>query len=128
MDLDRRPDARRARSRPALSGTPGIFALANEDRLRRLLTSVGFTVERIEDVPMRFVYRDVDDYVRRARDTGGLFATVWRAASDEEREAMRARLGTNSPPFAVDGGYELPASHRGRRQLSRHLALKSSQT
>jgi SAM-dependent methyltransferase len=89
-------------------GAPGIFALANEDRLRRLLTSVGFTVERIEDVPVHFVYRDVDDYVRRARDTGGLFATVWRAVSNEEHEAMKARLRDEFAPFAVDGGFELP--------------------
>ncbi len=89
-------------------GAPGIFALADEDRLRGLLESVGFRVERVEDVPVRFVYRDVDDYVRRARDTGGLFATVWRAVSDEEHEAMRARLGDEFAPFAVDGGYELP--------------------
>lgn len=89
-------------------GTPGIFALANEDRLRELLESVGFTVERVEDVPVRFVYRDVDDYVRRARDTGGLFATVWRAVSNEEHEAMKARLGDEFAPFAVEGGFELP--------------------
>ena len=89
-------------------GTPGIFALADEDRLRGLLESAGFTVERVEDVPVRFVYRDVDDYVRRARDTGGLFATVWRAVPDEEHEAMKARLGDEFAPFAVDGGYELP--------------------
>jgi SAM-dependent methyltransferase len=89
-------------------GAPGIFALANEDRLRRLLGSVGFTIERIEDVPVHFVYRGVDDYVRRAHDTGGLFATVWRAVSDEEHEAMRARLRDEFAAFAVDGGYELP--------------------
>ena len=89
-------------------GAPGIFALANEDRLRRLLASVGFTIERTEDVPVHFAYRDVDDYVRRARDTGGLFATVWRAVSDEEHEAMKARLRDEFAPFAVDGGYALP--------------------
>ncbi len=89
-------------------GAPGIFALANEERLRRLLESTGFTIDRIEDVPVRFAYRDVDDYVQRARDTGGLFASVWRAVSDEEHEAMKARLGDEFAPFAVDGGYELP--------------------
>jgi SAM-dependent methyltransferase len=89
-------------------GAPGIFALANEDRLRSLLESAGFTVERLEDVTVRFVYRDVDDYVRRARDTGGLFATVWRTVSAEEHDAMKARLGGDFAPYGVDGGYELP--------------------
>jgi SAM-dependent methyltransferase len=89
-------------------GAPGIFALADEDRLREVLETAGFTVERIGEVPVRFTYRSVDDYVRRAQDTGGLFATVWRAVSDEEHEGMKARLGEGFAPFAVAAGYELP--------------------
>jgi len=89
-------------------GAPGIFALANEERLRTLLDDAGFVVGRSEDVQVRFVYRDVDDYVRRARDTGGVFSTVWREVSDEEREAMKAHLVETFAPFAVEGGYELP--------------------
>lgn len=89
-------------------GAPGIFALANEQRLRALLGSAGFTIERSEDVPVFFQYRDVEDYVRRARDTGGLFSTVWSSVSDDERELMEARLADDFAPFAVDTGYELP--------------------
>ena len=84
-------------------GAPGIFALANEERLRELLEGAGFTVRRLDDVPVRFTYRDIDDYVSRARDTGGNFAAVWSAASADEREAMEAELETasaRSPPTA----------------------------
>lgn len=88
-------------------GTPGIFALASEERLRALLEEAGFAVERMDDVPVSFLYRDVDDYVRRARDTGGMFAMVWREASEDERGAMDGQLEEAFAPFAVDGGYEL---------------------
>jgi SAM-dependent methyltransferase len=89
-------------------GAPGIFALANEERLRGLLEGAGFTVERMEDVPVGFTYSDVDDYVDRAKDTGGGFATVWRQAPEGERAAITAQIAEAFAPYAVDGGYELP--------------------
>ena len=57
---------------------------------------------------MLLTYDDVDDYVTVARDTGGMFPRIWRDASDDEREAIKARLVEGFEPFAVDGGYELP--------------------
>ena len=89
-------------------GAPGIFALANDERLRDLLEGAGFAVERMEDVPVRFTYRDVDDYVVRATDMGGGFATVWRQAPQQERAAIKAQLAEAFAPYDVDGGYELP--------------------
>ena len=87
---------------------PGMFTFADEDRLQDLLESSGFSVGRMEDVYVNFVYRDVDDYVHRARETGGGFATGWGAASEDERDAIRAGLEEAFQPFAVDGRYELP--------------------
>ena len=55
-------------------GAPGMFVLASEERLRAVLEDAGFAVERMEDVPVLFVYRDVEDYVVRAKETGGGFA------------------------------------------------------
>ena len=89
-------------------GQPGIFALASEERLLSLLAGAGFTVERAEDVPVHFVYRDLDDYVARAHDTGGGFAKVWREAPEDERVAIKAQLAEAFAPYAVDGGYVLP--------------------
>jgi SAM-dependent methyltransferase len=89
-------------------GAPGIFALADEERLRLLLDDSGFDVMRTEDVPVRFVYRDVDDYVRRARDTGGVFSRVWAEVSAGEREELRAELASAFAPYEVSGRYELP--------------------
>jgi ubiquinone/menaquinone biosynthesis C-methylase UbiE len=89
-------------------GEPGIFALADDERLRALLEGAGFSIERMEDVPVAFVYRGIEDYVVRAQDTGGNFAKIWREAPEEEREAIKAELGWAFEPYAVDGDHELP--------------------
>jgi SAM-dependent methyltransferase len=93
---------------PPQPGEPGMFVLADERRLRGLLEGVGFTVERVEDVPVLFAYDDVEEYIASARETGGMFARIWNATSDEEHEAIKTGLVEGFVPFAGDGGYELP--------------------
>jgi SAM-dependent methyltransferase len=93
---------------PPERGAPGIFALANEERLRGLLEGSGFEVDRTEDVRVSFVYHGLDDYVSRARETGGVFARVWSEAPAVERVAISAELERAFSPYAVDGRYELP--------------------
>ena len=89
-------------------GAPGMFVLADEARLRQLLQGAGFDVERLEQVPVRFEFDDVDDYVVRTTDLGGMFSKIWGDASNEDRAAIRARLAEDFAPFAASGGYELP--------------------
>ena len=93
---------------PPEPGTPGMFTMASDERMRELLEGAGFAVERLEDVPVLFRYRNVDDYVGSAVDTGGMFARVWGDASEEERQAIKTQLADAFEPFAVDGGFELP--------------------
>ena len=89
-------------------GEPGMFVLADAERLRDLLEGAGFAVERMEDVPVLFVFADVDDYIAGSRETGGMFSRTWRDASDDAREAIRNLLTERFAPYATDGGYELP--------------------
>jgi ubiquinone/menaquinone biosynthesis C-methylase UbiE len=93
---------------PPEPGAPSMFSIATDERMRELLEGAGFDVERLEEVPVRFAYSDVDDYIASARDTGGMFATVWREASEEERGAIRTALGEAFASFAVAEGYEFP--------------------
>jgi ubiquinone/menaquinone biosynthesis C-methylase UbiE len=93
---------------PPEPGAPGPFALGSEERLRALLEEAGFTAVRIEEVPVRFAYRDIDDYMTYAADTGGPAALVLRALPEAERETLKTRLGAAFAPFGADGGYELP--------------------
>jgi hypothetical protein len=62
----------------------------------------------VDELPVLLSYRDVDEYMTGARDTGGMFARIWNATSDEEHEAIEAVIVAGFVPFAVDGGYELP--------------------
>jgi hypothetical protein len=85
-----------------------MFSMARDEVVRELLEGAGLTVLRIEEVPVRFVYESLDDYIARARDTAGTFARVWREVADRERADMESQLGDAFAPYAVDGGYELP--------------------
>jgi len=89
-------------------GAPGMFTMANEERTRQLLEAAGFSDVRMEEVPVGFTYRGLDEYVRRARDTGAVFSRVFAEADDDERAEMEAELESRFAPFAVSGGYEFP--------------------
>lgn len=87
---------------------PGIFSMGSEERTRALLESAGFADVRTEEIPVRFAFSDVDDYVRFATETAGPFAMVIRRLSESERQTIEVQLGEAFTPFAADGGYELP--------------------
>jgi SAM-dependent methyltransferase len=93
---------------PPEAGEPGMFVLADEKELRALLVDAGFANVEMDNVPVHNDYRDVDEYIRRTTEMGGMFSRGWAAASEDEREAMTGELRDAFEPFAVDGGYELP--------------------
>jgi ubiquinone/menaquinone biosynthesis C-methylase UbiE len=89
-------------------GAPGPFALASEQQTRALLEGSGFTAVRAEEVPVRFAFRDIDDYTTYATDTGGPAALVLRGLPEDERQALKTHLGAAFAPFGGDAGYEIP--------------------
>jgi ubiquinone/menaquinone biosynthesis C-methylase UbiE len=93
---------------PPEPGAPGPFAMASEEQARALLESAGLTAVRTVEVPVRFTFRDLEDYTTCATDTGGPAALVLRRLSEDERETLKTQLGAAFAPFAVDGGYEIP--------------------
>jgi len=93
---------------PPEPGAPGMFTMARDERVHELLEGAGLAVLRLEEVPVLFVYESLDEYIRRARDTGGNFAQVWREVQDTERTEMESQLAGKFEPYAVDGGYEFP--------------------
>ncbi len=93
---------------PPEPGAPGMFTMARDERIRELLENAGFTVLRLEEIPVRFTYPSLDEYIVRAQDTGGVFARVWRVLPDDERAEMESELADAFAPYEVDGGYEFP--------------------
>jgi SAM-dependent methyltransferase len=93
---------------PPDPSVPGVFYLGDAQLLRSMLEGAGFDNIDIEEVPVRFHFADVDDYVSMMSDTAGPIAMVIRSLPDDELEATKAQLGSAFASFATDGGYELP--------------------
>ena len=93
---------------PPKPGAPGPFAMASEKQARALLARAGFTAVRTEEVPVRFAFRDLDDYTTYATDTGGPAALVLRRLPEDVRAALKAQLGAAFAPFRAAVGYEIP--------------------
>ena len=93
---------------PNEPGAPGMFTMAADEIVDSLLEDASFTDVRIEDVPVRFAYDDIGEYVAAARDTGGAFSRAFSEASEVEQQAITQELVESFAPFATDGGYVLP--------------------
>jgi SAM-dependent methyltransferase len=93
---------------PPEPGAPGIFSMASEERTRGLLEGAGFTAVRAEEVPVRWVFRNLDEYESWVTEVAGAIAMVVRELSAGERDALKAQLTEAFVPFVADGGYELP--------------------
>jgi ubiquinone/menaquinone biosynthesis C-methylase UbiE len=93
---------------PPDPGAPSPFAMASEAQTRALLEGAGFTVVRTQEIPVRFTFRDIDDYMTYSTDTGGPAALVLRDLPEDERDALKSRLGAAFAPFGGDDGYALP--------------------
>jgi ubiquinone/menaquinone biosynthesis C-methylase UbiE len=87
---------------------PGPFSMADRDRTGAILEGVGFGTVRTEEIPVRFVFRDLADYLGHATDTAGPFAIVLRELSGADRKTLGAQLEEAFAPFLVDRGIELP--------------------
>jgi len=92
---------------PPEPGAPGMFVLADDERLRGVVEGAGFAIDRLEDVGADFRWDDVDDYVEVARETGGQFGKAWDGASAEEQAAMKAELEERFEPFRVGDGFAM---------------------
>jgi SAM-dependent methyltransferase len=93
---------------PPEPGAPGIFSMASEERTRALLEGAGFTAVRMQEVPVRWAFRNLDEYESWVTEVAGAFAMVVRGLPEDERKALRSQLTEAFTPFATNGGYELP--------------------
>jgi hypothetical protein len=93
---------------PPQPGGPDPFSLASEQGTRALLEAAGFTAVRTEEVPVRFAFSGVEDYLDYASDTAGPFALVLRGLSGPDRAALESRVEAAIAPFTADGRYALP--------------------
>jgi ubiquinone/menaquinone biosynthesis C-methylase UbiE len=92
------------------SGAPGILALGDRNRLRRLFTDAGFADPLIEEVAFAFRFAGVDDYWEFLNGAAGAIAMVLGGLNNEERRQIRAGIAERLDAFAGPQHIELPAT------------------
>lgn len=99
---------------PPEPGTPGIFALGDDSRIRALVQAAGFPEPLVEEVPFEFRYADFDDFWDAIVRLAGPLARVINAMPGAERSSVRAELAEKTSGFRrEDGSYVVPASSWG---------------
>ena len=93
---------------PPDPAAPGAFSMASEERMRRLLAGAGFTSIKVEDVPVSFEFRDIDDYEQWVIEVSGPFAAVVRDLDKPERVTVKAQLAEAFASFETAQGYRVP--------------------
>jgi ubiquinone/menaquinone biosynthesis C-methylase UbiE len=95
---------------PPHVGAPGILALADRDRLRRLFTGAGFADPAIEEVAFGFRFAGMDDYWEYLNGVAGAIAMVLTRLGEDERERIRGEIAEQLGAFGGSGEIELPAT------------------
>jgi SAM-dependent methyltransferase len=89
-------------------GDPGIFALADPERVRALLGDAGFGDPRLEEVQVSYRFAAFEDYWRFVSELAGGIALVLRTMAEKDRDAVRAQLERAISGFRSADGLELP--------------------
>jgi len=95
---------------PPEPGAPGIFAMADPELIRSLVSGAGFGEPEIEEIAFEFRYEDFDDFWDVLIRIAGPIARVLKSLPDDERQATRDAIEEAVAPFrAEDGSYSAPA-------------------
>jgi ubiquinone/menaquinone biosynthesis C-methylase UbiE len=95
---------------PPEPAAPGIFAMADPDRIRALVTGAGFSEPQLEEISFDFRYADFDDFWDVLVRLAGPLARALNALSEDERQATREAIEESILPHRnEDGSYSTPA-------------------
>ena len=98
---------------PANPTDPGIFAMADPERVRSLAQDAGFAEPRLDEVEVCWRFEDFDAYWRYVTELAGGIAMVLQAMPEADREAIRKLAANDASP-----GYW---SHPGASPLCRRI-------
>jgi len=91
-------------------GAPGIFALADPDRIRSLVEGAGFESPELEEIPFEFNYKDFDDLWDSLVRLAGPLARAIKTLDEDERRATREAIEASVAPYRNENGsYTSPA-------------------
>lgn len=88
---------------------PGLFSMADPERVMGLLRNAGFGQARVEEVPLTFLVPGADGYLEFLTDTAGPIAIALQGLSADQRAEVLADVEDSLARFAAAaGGYPLP--------------------
>jgi SAM-dependent methyltransferase len=93
---------------PEPAPAPGPFSMASAERLEGLLRDAGFAEVRTQEVPVRLVVPNVDEYLSAIADTAGPIGLALRDLAESDRAQVEAEVEDSLRRFASEGGYEHP--------------------
>jgi ubiquinone/menaquinone biosynthesis C-methylase UbiE len=82
---------------------PGIFAMADPERIRALVTGAGFSEPEIEQVDIVWPYETVDEHWSFTRKLAGPLADAVDKLDEDERESVRLEVGSQIEELMADG-------------------------
>lgn len=90
---------------------PGMFRLADPERLRDLLEGAGLQEVTIRPVALERRYATADAYVEETAEVSPIFAAMFSKLSDRHRAEVMAAMAAEAEPYtADDGSLSLPGS------------------
>jgi SAM-dependent methyltransferase len=94
---------------PAPPPAPGLFSMADPERIAELFSGAGFEEARVEEVPVTFPVTNAAEYLEFIADTAGPLAIALRGLTGEERAEVVGDVEDALGRFAADEGrYPLP--------------------
>jgi SAM-dependent methyltransferase len=82
---------------------PGLFSMADPERVKGLLHDAEFEEARVEEVPLTFPIPNADEYLEFMADTAGPLAVALQALSESQRAEVRGDVEDSLVRFATDG-------------------------
>lgn len=77
---------------PPEPGTPGIFALADPEKIRELVTGAGFGEPSIEQLPVRWQYDDIDVHWEKTMKLAAPLAEAYKELLPEDQQRVRGTV------------------------------------
>jgi SAM-dependent methyltransferase len=93
---------------PPEAGAPGLFALADRGRLRKLVVEAGFAEADAEEVPFTWRFAGPDDYWRFLQEAAGAVKIVLDQLDPDERSRVGDEVRRRAASFGGSDGIELP--------------------
>jgi SAM-dependent methyltransferase len=84
-------------------GAPGMFAMADPDRIRELVTRAGFDEPSIEQVPIVWDYADAAAHWEKTMKLAAPVADAVNGLSDADRERVRATVAERIEALLAGG-------------------------